>query len=333
MRSVFTVLSGILVATASAGEPTSARAPGEAEAFVPIVEQEFGQGGRALDLPARPERQVKADAAQINIECLVIALRASDLTRLGTAVGGPAVVISDKQLAELTEFARQVRRAPPLVSVRYSDPWCASWAESTRKGGVIVTKNATVASGERLLVQELRNLNFIAGIKVDPARLGPPAEDGQLPGEPVIGNLADGLALEAQAETVGKAMRFTLINARMVVPVAFPGCELTTEVAGHEVGLNGQEPCVLTWKSAVPTPCDIAVPPGRSVLIPLRERSLVVLRSPMRALAEKGKMRFRRDGVARFLSQFDNRGYPLEVDTMVLAVFTPQIVKPPTAEF
>jgi len=333
MRGAFTVLPGILMAAASAGESTPTRAPDGAEAFVPIVERDFDQAVRALHVPDRPKKPVGEDAARIAIQCQFIALRARDLTDLGFRFDRPAIAVSAERLGKLIEFARAVLRPPALVSVSHADPRISSWAESTRKGGVILARNVTVASGERLVVQELRNLNFIAGIKVDPAKLKPPAEDGQLPGDPIIGNLTDGLALEARAETVGKAVRFTLINARMVVPVAFQGWEAPTEVGGKQFVLAAQEPCVLVWKSAVPTPCAITVPSDQSVLIPLRERSLVVLRSPTRALAEKRKGGLRNDRTARFLSQFDKRGYPLEVDTAVLAVLTPTVVKPPTAEF
>lgn len=333
MRGVFTVLSGILMATASAGEAAPASAPGEAEAFVQVAEQDFDHAVRILGVPERPKKPLRKDAARIAIQCQFIALRARDLTDLGFRFDKPAIVISAERLGKLTEFARSVLRAPPLVSVRYADSRCTSWAESTRKGGVILTRNVTVAGGERLVVQVLRNLNFIAGIDLDPANLERPVKGGQLVGEPIIGNLPDGLALECQAETVAKATRFALISTRMVVPVTFLRWEALVEVGGEEVGLGSQEPCVLVWKSTVPNPCDIVVPPGQSVLIPLRERSLVVLRSPTRALAKKHKVRLRSDETAQFLSQFDKRGYPLEADTKALAVLTPQVVEAPLGEF
>jgi hypothetical protein len=135
----------------------------------------------------------------------------------------------------------------------------------------------------------------------------------------------DGTVLGIEAAREGGDFVLTRVEPRVVAYLGLRSVTARGKVDGEERELFWQEPAVLEGAGRVPSPCQIRLTPGQSVLVPLHH-TLFLGRAKSRALAKPGTIREQYDEGTRGLRHPDPRGYPLRNEAFLL--LTPKFVEP-----
>ena len=264
-----------------------------ARAYVPVVERAYGEPAPAA---VDGGGQAAPDAAQLAVRARFVAVPSGRVAELGLALDAGWAVLPPSGAKALVARLEAMRGVSVLSAPRLQ-----------------------FLSGQSASFETMTSLRYVASYAVAP---------GGGAARPVWGKARGGLTLEVCAVAEGETARLTRLEAtwRRVLTVCDNRAALGAGGAGAPLPFH--EPVVLVARSELPSPCRIVLRRGAAAVVALRDRSVVVERSGLRAMAREGRARIGRDRTASLLARVDARGFPLDDDTLILALVTARPAAP-----
>lgn len=258
--------------------------------FVPVVEKP-ADSAWPFTLPASaPEaKEPKKGGPMILIYARIMAAHPDEL--------GQAGIACDKPLSIL----------PSLESLKTLDGLLRA-----RKAQLLSAPRIVAVPGQPATVSVTRAYSYVG----DYVQKKPKA-DGAAAWAPVLHTVHCGLILTVRAELADNQVVFTAVDPRMASAFGVRECKSRIGGAGKEgMALDWEEPVFLASEGALPANEKVALKPGASLALPLKDTVRVAVSEVRKRLDQP--VQAKTPGGLKALSGADKRGFPLPGRTVLV---------------